>query len=131
MRFLLSLLAFAVLTTAVLTACNSTAQSNRQQAENKTSNANNALGNSQTTNVANNSHSAGDGHNHEGDGIARITVADAKKAFDEGNALFVDTRSAATYEAKHIKGALNIPAEEFQTRSAEMPKNKKIITYCS
>jgi 3-mercaptopyruvate sulfurtransferase SseA len=131
MRFLLSLLAFAVFTTAVLTACNSSAQSNRQQAENKTSNANTAAGYSQTTTNASSSHSAGDGHNHEGDGITRISVADAKRVFDEGNALFVDTRSAATYEAKHIKGALNIPAEEFQTRYAEMPKDKKIITYCS
>ncbi len=62
---------------------------------------------------------------------ARISLEDAKKDFDAGNAIFVDTRAEVAYKNEHIKGAINIPAEAFQTRYAEVPKDKKIIAYCS
>ncbi len=61
----------------------------------------------------------------------RISLEDAKKDFDGGKALFIDTRGAEQYKAEHIKGAINIPAAEFETRYAEVPKDKKIIAYCS
>src|SRR5437868_6082847 len=61
----------------------------------------------------------------------RISLDDAKKDFDAGNAFFVDTRGADQYKPEHIKGAVNIPAGEFETRYAEVPKDKKIIAYCS
>ena len=63
--------------------------------------------------------------------VPRISLADAKKAFDEGDVVFVDTRAEVQYREEHIKGSINIPAEAFETRYAEVPKNKKIITYCS
>lgn len=62
---------------------------------------------------------------------ARISLDDAKKAFDAGTAIFVDTRAESAYQTEHIKGAINIPADEFETRYAEVPKNKRIIAYCS
>jgi 3-mercaptopyruvate sulfurtransferase SseA len=65
------------------------------------------------------------------DKMPRISLADAKKAFDEGNAVFVDTRAEVQYREEHVKGAINIPAEAFQMRFAEVPKDKKIIAYCS
>ncbi|HEX8565228.1 MAG TPA: rhodanese-like domain-containing protein [Pyrinomonadaceae bacterium] len=127
MRYLLSLLAIATLGAAVFTACNSAAQqSNRQQAQTT----NSIAGANQAANTAA-AHSSDDGQGHSEDNAARITLADAKKAFDSGNAVFVDTRAAASYEAKHIKGALNIQAEQFQTRYTEVPKDKQIIAYCS
>lgn len=61
----------------------------------------------------------------------RINLADAKKDFDDGAALFVDTRAAIQYNEKHIKGAINIPAEAMDVRIKEIPKDKKIIAYCS
>ncbi len=61
----------------------------------------------------------------------RINLADAKKDFDAGNVVFVDTRAEASYKTEHIKGAINIPSGEFETRYKEVPKNKKIIAYCS
>lgn len=129
MRYLLSLLAIATLGAAVFTACNSAAQqSNRQQTQTTNST---AAGANQAGNTAAAGHSTDDGHGHSEDNTARISIADAKKAFDSGNAVFVDTRAAASYEAKHIKGALNIQAEQFQTRYTEVPKDKQIITYCS
>jgi 3-mercaptopyruvate sulfurtransferase SseA len=62
---------------------------------------------------------------------ARISLEDAKKDFDSGAAIFVDTRAESAYQNEHIKGAINIPAEAFQTRYKEVPKDKKIIAYCS
>ncbi len=65
------------------------------------------------------------------DDAARISLEDAKKAFDAGDTIFVDTRASSAYSAEHIKGAINIPAGEFETRYTEVPKNKRIIAYCS
>lgn len=65
------------------------------------------------------------------DDAPRISLADAKKAFDDGHVTFIDTRAEATYLQEHIKGAINIPAESFQTRYAEVPKGKMIVAYCS
>jgi 3-mercaptopyruvate sulfurtransferase SseA len=61
----------------------------------------------------------------------RISLEEAKKDFDKGAAIFVDTRAESAFQTEHIKGAINIPAEAFQTRYAEVPKDKKIIAYCS
>lgn len=61
----------------------------------------------------------------------RISLEDAKKDFDSGAAIFVDTRAESAFQNEHVKGAINIPAESFQTRYAEVPKDKKIIAYCS
>ncbi len=76
------------------------------------------------------SHEVDDGHGHEGE-TKRISLADAKKAFDAGEALFVDTRPENSYVNEHIKGAINIPVGDFEKRYKEVPKNKKIIAYCS
>lgn len=65
------------------------------------------------------------------DDAARISLEEAKKAFDAGDAVFVDTRAASAYQDEHIKGAINIPAGEFETRYKEVPKDKKVIAYCS
>ena len=65
------------------------------------------------------------------DEAPRISLADAKKDFDAGSAVFVDTRAEVSYRTEHIKGAINVPAEAIQTRYAEVPKDKKVIAYCS
>ena len=65
------------------------------------------------------------------DDAPRISLEDAKKAFDEGNVVIIDTRAEVAYKNEHIKGAINIPAETFQTRYKEVPKGKKVIAYCS
>lgn len=71
-----------------------------------------------------------DTHGHE-DTAQRISVADAKALFDKGEAVFVDTRAAATWANEHIKGSINIPAEEAAVRASEIPKGKKVVAYCS
>ncbi|HEY0429547.1 MAG TPA: rhodanese-like domain-containing protein [Pyrinomonadaceae bacterium] len=65
------------------------------------------------------------------DDAARISLADAKKEFDEGTAVFVDTRAEVLYRQEHVKGSINLPMEAFETRYKEIPTDKKIIAYCS
>ncbi len=60
----------------------------------------------------------------------RISLADAKKAFDDG-AVIVDVRDVNAYKQEHIKGALNIPLSDVAANMDKLPKDKKIIVYCS
>ncbi len=65
------------------------------------------------------------------DDAARISLADAKAAFDAGTALFVDSRAEAAYKVEHIKGAINIMTGQLDAKLKNLPKDKKIIVYCS
>lgn len=72
------------------------------------------------------------GHeDHEGHDAPRITLADAKKAFDAGTAVFVDTHVKQAYDVEHIKGAINITVQDLDAKFNSIPKGKKIIAYCS
>lgn len=64
------------------------------------------------------------------DNVPRISAEDAKKEFDNGTAVFVDTRAEFVYRAEHVKGAINLPMEAFDARYREIPTGKKIIAYC-
>ena len=63
--------------------------------------------------------------------IERVSVEEAKAAFDSGTAVFVDVRSAEAYQAAHISGSVNIPSEELEARLGELDKTEWIITYCT
>ena len=65
------------------------------------------------------------------DEAPRITLADAKKDFDAGSAVFIDTRAETSYKQEHVKGAINIPMEALEAKYKEIPAGKKIIAYCS
>lgn len=108
MRYYISLITIAVIGISIFTACQKGAPTD-----------NTAKTNSSSTPA------------DSTDNVPRISLADAKKAFDDGSVIFVDTRAEVQYREEHVKGAINIPAEAFQTRYAEVPKDKKIITYCS
>ena len=78
-----------------------------------------------------NSAAATENADEHGDEAPRISLADAKKDFDAGKVVFVDTRAEPSYKTEHIKGAINVPADSIQTRYTEVPKDKKVIAYCS
>lgn len=61
----------------------------------------------------------------------RINLADAKKEFDAGSAVFVDVRGPGSFEKEHVKGALNITLSDLEANLDKLPKNKKIVVYCS
>lgn len=63
--------------------------------------------------------------------VPRITLADAKKAFDDGSAVFIDTHSKEMFDNEHIRSAINIPFNEMDSHLDKVPKNKTVITYCS
>ena len=65
--------------------------------------------------------------------VPRVTVEEAKAAFDSGAAIIVDVRSQEAYDASHVTGALFIPLGEFETdiSNIDLPKDQWIITYCT
>jgi hypothetical protein len=63
--------------------------------------------------------------------VPRINIADARKAFDAGTALFVDARSLDVYREEHIKGAIDVPFGGPDKQVEAIPKGKTIIVYCS
>ena len=72
-----------------------------------------------------------DSHGHAEDTAPRISLADAKKDFDAGTAVFLDTHAPDQYAQRHIKGAINVPANNLDPYINKIPKGKKIIAYCS
>ena len=65
--------------------------------------------------------------------VPRVTVEEAKAAFDSGAAVIVDVRSQSAYDASHIADSLFIPLGEFETNIAniDLDKEQWIITYCT
>jgi 3-mercaptopyruvate sulfurtransferase SseA len=68
------------------------------------------------------------------DGVKRITKEELSALLKKGKkskVVVVDVRDAGSFQAEHIKGAINIPFAELEKRFAEFPKNKLIVAYCS
>jgi len=65
--------------------------------------------------------------------VPRVNVIDAKAAFDNETAIFIDVRSVQAYNMSHIPGALSIQLGEFETNPTEinLPADHWIITYCT
>ena len=61
--------------------------------------------------------------------ITRVTVVEAKQAYDAGSAVFVDVRDATSYALRHITGAVNIPYSELATRMGDYDRDTWVITY--
>lgn len=68
---------------------------------------------------------------HQGDGVRRVTPAEAREAVAQGKAIIVDVRSEDSFNAGHIKGARWINLNDIGSRTGELPRDKMIITYCS
>jgi predicted sulfurtransferase len=108
MRFIFSVLAVAIFALGVLTACNSAEWRNL-----KTSQAAPATAPTPA------------------DGARRVTVAELKDLLERNEAVVIDVRNEASYDAGHIRGAKLIPESDLVKRLDEIPRNKTIITYCS
>jgi rhodanese-related sulfurtransferase len=67
----------------------------------------------------------------QGDGVRRISAAEAREAVAQGKAIIIDVRGEESYNAGHVKGARWIPMNDIGSRSGELPRDKMIITYCS
>jgi 3-mercaptopyruvate sulfurtransferase SseA len=63
--------------------------------------------------------------------IARVSLTNARSAFDAKTAVFVDARPKMSYDGGHISGAISMPVDELQNRLGELKKSDWIITYCT
>ncbi len=71
------------------------------------------------------------GQSTEAKDFKRISLADARAAFDSRSAVFVDVRIPESYQAGHIPGAINIQLGDLENQIGELDPNQWIITYCS
>ncbi len=63
--------------------------------------------------------------------VQKTSLEDAKTAFDNKEALFVDVRSSPSYAGSHIPGAISIPEDQVINHVNELDPYRWIITYCS
>lgn len=63
--------------------------------------------------------------------IARISLDDARGAFDNQTALFIDVRSAESYDQKHIPGSVNYPLDQLESQVPQLDPNVLLIPYCT
>jgi hydroxyacylglutathione hydrolase len=62
--------------------------------------------------------------------LARISVENASKAIAKGTAT-LDVRGGTEYRKGHIDGAIHIPLGYLPKEFGSLPKNTRLITYCS
>jgi rhodanese-related sulfurtransferase len=63
--------------------------------------------------------------------VPRISVEEAKKEFDAGAAIIVDSRGEQAFAQEHIAGSINLPGGSAEEKFGALPKDKKIFVYCS
>jgi hypothetical protein len=63
--------------------------------------------------------------------VTRVSLEDAKAAFDGKKAVFLDVRDLSSYAVNHIPGAVLIPINELASRTGELDPKTWIITYCT
>lgn len=64
--------------------------------------------------------------------MPRISAQEAKKLVDAGKAVIVDVRGTEAYKISHVKGALDYPLAKIESKDfSGLPKNKRIIAYCT
>ena len=59
--------------------------------------------------------------------VERVSLEDAKAAFDSGKSVFLDVRSESSYIASHIPTAISIPIGELPARMVELDQGSWII----
>lgn len=66
--------------------------------------------------------------------VTKITLAEAYKLHGKKDNLFIDTRSETEFKFGHIKGAVSLPLEDFDTTFPKIQKNlkrkKTLVVYC-
>jgi hypothetical protein len=65
------------------------------------------------------------------DDIERISIPDFQRLHAAGGAVLVDVRSRVAYVQGHIPGAISIPATELANSLHLLPRDRKIVTYCT
>jgi 3-mercaptopyruvate sulfurtransferase SseA len=61
--------------------------------------------------------------------VKRVSLEDAKAAFDSESAIFLDVRAAESYDVSHIPGAMSIPINELPNQMGDLELDSWIIPY--
>jgi len=68
---------------------------------------------------------------NDGYDLYRVSLHNAKDAFDDNEVLFVDVRSEEEFIDSHIPGAVVIPLNEITGNEPAVDKGALIYTYCT
>jgi rhodanese-related sulfurtransferase len=60
-----------------------------------------------------------------------VSVQQGKEMIDSGEVFILDVRTQEEYDEGHIMGSTLIPVDELDSRLKELPRDKKILVYCS
>jgi len=64
--------------------------------------------------------------------VPRIRAQELKGLLDAGEkVVIVDTRARSSYEQQHVEGAISLPLPETEARQGELPRDSRIVFYCS
>ena len=64
--------------------------------------------------------------------VPRIRAEDAIRSMNANQAVVIDVRGTAAYDAEHIKGALDFPLDRIEKKDFKgLPRDKQIIAYCT
>lgn len=61
---------------------------------------------------------------------ADLSVDEALRLWQDKQAVIIDVRTPAEYKDGHIPGVANIPLDELEKRSGEIPKDRKVVLIC-
>ena len=62
--------------------------------------------------------------------LENIYFYEIDKYVNDVNAFIIDLRSRSEYNRSHIRGAVNIAAEDIEKNVCRIPRNKIIVVYC-
>jgi 3-mercaptopyruvate sulfurtransferase SseA len=66
------------------------------------------------------------------DNAPRIEVAELKALQARNEVLILDVRPVESYNGSHAKGAISYPLDRIEKGDfKDLPKNKRIVTYCT
>lgn len=64
------------------------------------------------------------------DADIEITPQDASAALAAGDAVIIDVRTTAEWDAGRIPGATHIPLDELTSRAGEVPRDREVVFSC-
>lgn len=64
-------------------------------------------------------------------GVERVGAARLREMLSEGNVALLDVRGANEFAAGHIEGAIQINPEGLDDQLNHLPKNRRLVAYCS
>ncbi len=63
--------------------------------------------------------------------VPRVSLQETQQKLGQGQAMLVDVRDKALFDAAHAVGAFSVPEAEMAARLNELPRDKEVILYCT